>query len=111
MRRLRLSARDLDAYGSSGVTITPHARVLQPIDGFAVDVARYAARAVLGRHPTRLWQLLAVVEGAGWAAGDDDVRADLGPGDAVLFEPGEEHSSGSDAGMVALIVQSRVPPL
>jgi quercetin dioxygenase-like cupin family protein len=93
------------------VTVTAHARVEQPVAGFAVDVTRYAAGAENGRHPTRLWQLFAVVTGTGWAAGADDVRVALGPGDAVLWEPGEEHSSGSHDGMVAVVVQSPEPPL
>jgi quercetin dioxygenase-like cupin family protein len=111
VRRLSLSARELDAYGSSGVTITPHARVEQPIEGFGVDITRYSAGSENGRHPTRLWQLFAVVAGAGWAAGADGERVPLGPGDAVLWEPGEEHTSGSDRGMVAVIVQSPEPPV
>jgi len=111
VRRLSLTARDLGAYGSTGVTVTPHARVLEPVDGFAVDVTRYAAGSVNGRHPAPIWQLLAVVHGEGWAAGDDDQRLPLTAGDAVLWEPGEEHSSGSADGMVAVIVQSSRPPL
>ena len=111
MRRLTLQERTLTAFGSTGVLIAPHARVEQPIEGFAVDVSRYAAGAVNGRHPTRLWQLLAVVSGTGWAAGPDDEPVPLAPGEAVLWEPGEEHTSGSDDGMVAVIVQSPVPPL
>jgi quercetin dioxygenase-like cupin family protein len=83
----------------------------QPVEGFAVDVVRYAADPRNGRHPTGLWQLFVVLSGSGWAAGADDVRRALGPGDAVLWEPGEEHSSGSDQGMVAVVVQGPVPPL
>ena len=111
MRRLTLSSHGLEAYGSTGVTITPHARVEQPIAGFGVDVTRYAAGSENGRHPTRLWQLLAVVSGTGWAAAADDVRIALEAGDAVLWEPGEEHRSGSDDGMVGVVVQSPEPPL
>jgi hypothetical protein len=50
------------------------------------------------------------VSGEGWAAGPDDEPVALGAGDAVLWEPGEEHSSGSDDGMVVVIVQSPEPP-
>jgi hypothetical protein len=35
----------------------------------------------------------------------------LAEGDAVLGEPDEEHSSGSEFGMVAVVVQSSEPPL
>ncbi|SNR48228.1 cupin domain-containing protein [Blastococcus mobilis] len=111
MRRVALSSTTLSSFSSTGVTLRPHARVTQPVEGFAVDVVEFAARSRIGRHPTRVWQLLAVVSGEGWAAGPDGHAVPLGPGDAVLWEPGEEHASGSSAGMVAVIVQSPVPPL
>jgi quercetin dioxygenase-like cupin family protein len=111
MRRVSLPVRVLEAYSSTGVSITRFGRVEQPVDGFSVDVATFAARSRIGRHPTRLWQLLAIVSGEGWAAGPDGHAFRLVAGDAVLFEPGEEHASGSSLGMVAVIVQSPVPPL
>jgi quercetin dioxygenase-like cupin family protein len=111
MRRVSLPVRTLDAYSSTGVDVTRFGRVEQPVEGFGVDVATFAARSRIGRHPTRLWQLFAVVSGEGWAAGPDGHAVPLVAGDAVLFEPGEQHASGSSVGMVAVIVQSPVPPL
>jgi quercetin dioxygenase-like cupin family protein len=111
MHRLALSATALSSFSSTGVTLRPSARVEQPVEGFAVDVVEFAARSRIGRHPTRLWQLLAVVTGEGWAAGSDGHAVPLRPGEAVLWAPGEEHASGSSGGMVAVIVQSPVPPL
>jgi hypothetical protein len=52
-----------------------------------------------------------VVSGEGWAAGRDGHAVPLVSGDAVLWEPGEEHASGSSTGMVAVLVQSPVPPV
>ncbi|MGY1834294.1 hypothetical protein ACI79P_04210 [Blastococcus sp. SYSU DS0510] len=111
MRRVHLSPREITAFGSRGVSMVPPARVLEPVAGFAVHVATYAAGAVLGRHETRLWQLLAVVSGDGWAAGADGVRVPLAAGDAVLWEPGELHESGSDGGFVAVVVECPVAPV
>jgi quercetin dioxygenase-like cupin family protein len=111
MHRLSLPSTTLQAFGSTGVTLTPHARVEEPIEGFAVDVVGFAARSRIGRHPTGSWQLLAVISGEGWAAGPDGHAVMLTAGDAVLWEPGEEHASGSSGGMVAVIVQSPVPPV
>jgi quercetin dioxygenase-like cupin family protein len=111
MRRVSLPARVLEAYSSTGVSITRFGRVEEPIEGFGVDVATFAARSRIGRHPTHLWQLFAIVSGEGWAAGRDGHAVRLVAGDAVLFEPGEEHTSGSAAGMVVVVVQSPVPPL
>jgi hypothetical protein len=61
-------------------------------------------------HPGGLWQLLSVVSGTGGAAGADDVREDFTTGDAVAWSPGEKHSSGSDARMVAVIGHTSLPP-
>ena len=111
MRPVSLPTRALEAYSSTGVTLTRFGSVDEPVDGFAVDVATFAARSRIGRHPTQLWQLFAVVSGEGWAAGPDGHAVRLVAGDAVLFEPGEQHASGSSLGMVAVIVQSPLPPL
>ena len=111
MHRLALASTALSSFSTTGVTLRPSARVDQPVEGFGVDVVEFAARSRIGRHPTRFWQLLAVVSGEGWAAGPDGHAVRLRPGEAVLWEPGEEHASGSSGGMVAVIVQSPVPPL
>ena len=111
MRRVTLPVHALDAYRSTGVSIMRFGGVDQPTEGFGVDVATFAAWSRIGRHPTQQWQLLAVVSGAGGAAGPDGHAVPLVAGDAVLWEPGEEHASGSSGGMVALIVESPVPPV
>jgi len=111
MRHVSLPVRTLQAYSSTGVTLTGFGRIEEPVEGFAVDVATFAPRSRIGRHTTRLWQLLAVVSGEGWAAGPDGHAVPLSSGDAVLWEPGEKHASGSSVGMVAVIVQSPVPPV
>jgi quercetin dioxygenase-like cupin family protein len=111
MRRVALSSSTLSSFSSTGVTMRVHARVEEPVEGFAVDLVEFAARSRIGRHPTPLWQLLAVVSGEGWVAGPDGHAVPLGPGEAVLWEPGEQHASGSSGGMVAVIVQSPVPPV
>ena len=110
MRRVELPDEDMTHFGSGQVRHRPLARVLEPLDGFAVDVLTVAPGGRVGRHPTRLWQLYAVVSGDGWAAGADGRREILRGGEAVLWEPGEEHESGSDGGMVVCVVQSRADP-
>jgi quercetin dioxygenase-like cupin family protein len=61
---------------------------------------------VVGRHPTGSHQLFAVLSGAGWVSGADGVREPVSGGDAVVWEPGEDHESGSDEGMRALVVEA-----
>ena len=110
MRRLLVENKPIRAFGTTGVAGSALTRVGK-VDGAAVDVLAFEPGAVLGRHPTRLWQLFSVVSGTGWASGADGVPASLISGDAVLWEPGEEHESGSEDGMLAVVVQTPIPPL
>jgi quercetin dioxygenase-like cupin family protein len=105
-----LTNSEVTAFGSAGVTATPRAH-LSAVEGAGVDLLTFGPGALLGRHPTRLLQLFALVAGQGWACGSDGERVRLVAGDCVLWEPGEEHESGSDGGMVAVVVQTPVPPL
>ena len=76
-------------------------------DGAAarVQVLHLPAGGVVGRHPAVAQQLFAVVAGHGWVSGADEVRRDVGPGRAALWEPGEEHEAGSDLGLTAVVVE------
>jgi quercetin dioxygenase-like cupin family protein len=61
---------------------------------------------MVGRHPAGPHQLFAVVSGSGWVSGADGEREPVSGGDVVVWEPGEEHESGSDEGMRALVVEA-----
>ena len=69
-------------------------------------VIEIGAGGVVGRHPAGAAQLFAVVAGSGWVSGTDGEREPIEAGEAVRWEPGEEHESGSDAGMTALVVEA-----
>ena len=102
----------MTSFGSERVEHRPLSRVLEPLDGFAVDVLTIAAGGRVGRHRTRLWQLFAVVAGEGWVSGSNGQPEPIRAGEAVLWEPGEEHESGSDGGgMVVCVVQSGTDPV
>ncbi len=47
-----------------------------------------------------------MVSGDGWVSGAEGERESIVAGQAVLWEPGEEHESGSYAGMTALVVET-----
>jgi quercetin dioxygenase-like cupin family protein len=61
---------------------------------------------VVGRHPSVVAQLFAVVNGSGWVSGGDGEREPIAAGEAVLWEEGEEHESGSEQGMTALVLEA-----
>jgi quercetin dioxygenase-like cupin family protein len=60
---------------------------------------------IVGRHPAGVAQLFAVIQGSGWVSGDGE-REQIRAGEAVVWEPGEEHESGSDEGMTVLVVEA-----
>lgn len=110
MRRISVENKRVGAFGSAGVAAAALVR-LEKVDGAGVDVLTFEPGGLLGRHPTRLWQLFLLVSGTGWASGSNGVQERLVAGDAVLWDPGEEHDSGTDHGMVVVVVQTPVPPL
>jgi quercetin dioxygenase-like cupin family protein len=61
---------------------------------------------VVGQHPAVVAQLFVVVRGSGWVSGRDGEREPVSAGEAVLWEQGEEHESGSDEGMSALVLEA-----
>ena len=71
-----------------------------------VVVIEVEAGGIVGRHPAGLPQLFAVIRGSGWVSGGDGKRDAIESGEAVLWERGEEHESGSDEGMTALVVEA-----
>jgi len=71
-----------------------------------VYAVHFKANAQIGVHPTGFCQLFLVVQGSGWAAGDDGQRVNLHAGQGVFLKRGEMHSKGSEAGMIAIMVQA-----
>ncbi|MGY1605979.1 hypothetical protein [Geodermatophilus sp. SYSU D00700] len=109
MRVSRTPARPLTEFGSAGASLVRAALVGGLQDAVAVDVVRLARGGTVGRHPTRLWQPFLAVEGSGWVSGADGARRPLATGEAAVWEPGEEHASGTADGLLAVVVQCRVP--
>jgi quercetin dioxygenase-like cupin family protein len=98
-------SRVIEAFGSHGVSL----RLIARTDHAQVSQADFAPGALLGRHPAAGPQTLAVLSGSGWVSGGDGVRHDLAAGDLVRFDPGESHESGSDGGMIAVVVETATP--
>ena len=71
-----------------------------------VYAVHFGPNGIIGIHPTEFCQLFLVVQGEGWAAGEDGKRVQLNPGQGVFFERGESHSKGGETGMMAIMVQA-----
>ena len=101
MRRVGLQGeREVTAAGS----VSARVKRLAP-QAHAV-VIEIGPGGVVGRHPTVVPQLFVVVSGSGWVSGPDRGREAIGAGEAVLWDQGEEHESGSEEGMTALVLES-----
>lgn len=71
-----------------------------------LNIVYLEAGGVLGEHEAPTPQLFVVVGGQGWAAGDDRQQHEISVGDAVFWDQGERHQSGTDSGMTAVIMQT-----
>src|SRR3954447_12425463 len=63
------------------------------------------ANGLIGRHRTQVQQLFAVITGDGEAFAGDDQRRILGPGIAVVWDPGEDHEVRTEHGLTAICVE------
>lgn len=70
-----------------------------------VHVVRLDPGGIIGPHPTGFGQLFVPISGSGWVSGADDRRHPIAVGQVAFLARGERHAKGSDAGMVALMVQ------
>lgn len=108
MQWVSLQAGLVTEYGSHGIHMTEAARL--SVDGeFRVHVAEIKPGGVLGRHPTRLWQLFHVIAGSGWVCGQDGQPQPIRAGQTVMWSPSEHHESGSEDGMSVVITQAGSP--
>jgi len=94
-----------DRFGTHDVQLW-RVGILDGAERARVHVARYEKDSLLGRHPTKLWQLFMVIEGSGWVSAEDRLQHPITSGQAVVWHPGEEHDSGSETGMSVLILES-----
>jgi len=100
--------RRIELHGEREVTAarSVDARVRRLAGDAHVVVIEIGPGGVVGRHPAVGAQLFAVVRGSGWVSGGQGEREPIGTGEAVLWEAGEEHESGSEDGMSVLVVEA-----
>lgn len=92
----------IDRFDSSGATAT---RVAKGDGRVQLTCLTIAPGGIIGEHPAPVRQVYLVIAGEGWVAGPDGERVPVSAGTGVRWEPGEEHTSGSDTGMTALALE------
>jgi hypothetical protein len=95
----------IDRYGSEGFRAT---RVAAGSGQVQLTCLTLAPGGVIGTHPSTQAQLFLLVTGEGWVAGPDGQRMPLSAGWGARWEAGEAHTSGTEAGLVALSVEGAV---
>lgn len=105
MRLIRFgpeAGREVAAFGSDGLVISP---VLRAKGAAQVGCMHIAPGGHVGRHEATEPQVFMVIAGSGWVEGENGRRVEIETGWAACWARGELHSSGTDAGMSALVVE------
>jgi hypothetical protein len=63
------------------------------------------ANGVVGYHQATVPQLFVVVQGSGWVTSTDRVHQPIAAGQAAFWQQGEWHESGSDGGMMVIVIE------
>src|SRR4051794_10732332 len=96
-----IAGHPISQFDSHAFTIAPIAK------GGATHLvaARLEPGGAIGRHPALGRQMLVVLEGQAVVSGDTGDSATLEPGQAALWEPGENHETRTEQGLLALLVE------
>lgn len=96
-------ARAMSEFGSEHVTVTGIARVASgdlQIGCFHIEPGGH-----VGAHQATTHQLFLVVRGEGWVRGPEPERTYIAADQAAFWDTGEEHESGSETGMVVVVIE------
>jgi len=94
--------KSIDRYDSSGFVITG---VLHLFDEAVINCAYLSSGGVIGYHQAADSQLFLVVRGEGWIRGEAPHKTSVKAGQAAFWEKEEWHESGTETGMLALIIE------
>ena len=81
------------------------APLMRATDAARTIVMHLPPDGIVGTHDATVRQLFCVVAGEGWVAGPDDVRHPIRPFHAAEWQAGERHTSGTETGMVAVVIE------
>ena len=99
----REAARPIPAFGSTKAFI---ARGVRSPGSTQIGCFYLEPGGVIGYHQATCPQLLLVVQGEGWVRAGESGRVAVKTGDAVFWEAGEWHETGTDTGLMALPVEA-----
>ncbi|MGG0463806.1 cupin domain-containing protein [Priestia aryabhattai] len=88
--------------------LATYVKMAQANEAATIGCMYIDGEGTVGHHPAPIPQLFIVVEGEGWVTGGDQKRVSIKRGEAALWGKGEWHTSGSETGMTAIVIQSEV---
>lgn len=94
--------KEITSFGSKKVLFT---RIANLSDEAQISAMEIFPQGVIGGHQAATPQLFLVVSGAGWVRGKEQEKVAVKFGEAVFWEAGEWHESGSDEGMKAIVIE------
>lgn len=95
--------KKIEAFGSSGFTLSKIARLREESD---IKCAYLSSRGIIAYHQTVQDQLFIVVQGEGWVRGESpETRRPIRAGQAAFWAAGEWHESGTETGMVVILIE------
>jgi quercetin dioxygenase-like cupin family protein len=89
-------------FGSMNVVISG---ILRTSGAVQIGRMQLEPGGLVGYHQAVGPQLFLVVAGEGWVRGEGPECHAIGPGKAAYWEAGEWHESGSEQGMVAVVIE------
>jgi len=93
---------NINLHNSTGFVISKIARVFEDA---MINCVYLDAHGVIGYHQAAAPQLFLVVQGAGWVRGAEIERTSIKAGQAAYWEQGEWHASGTETGLMAIIIE------
>lgn len=100
--RFDRAEHQVTGHGSVGLHAT---RIAQFTASARATCLSVAPGGVIGTHPAGSYQVLLIVAGTGWVAGNDGVQIAVTAGQAAYWAPGEVHTTGSEAGLTAIAIE------
>lgn len=93
---------EIEQFGSVKAIIS---KILHLEDEAVISSAYIKPQGKIGYHQAATPHLFLVVQGQGWARGESEDRIAVQEGQAIFWEQDEWHESGSEIGMIAVIIE------
>jgi quercetin dioxygenase-like cupin family protein len=94
--------QEIEQFGSVKAII---AKILHLENEAAISGVYIRPNGKLGHHQAVTSQLFLLVQGDGWVRGETEEKVIVHEGQAIFWEQGEWHESGSEKGMTAVIIE------